>query len=298
MLSICVFAQAARPDNTERAADEQEIQKRINEINQAYVARNYEPFEKLYLDKYVAVRSKPQYNYRTQLIAMMKADARDLSAGKKLDYQTISYDSESPQIRFFGNTAIVNVEKKNKWRYKVDQCLTRYQATEVWLKRDGEWRLAASHTTTFQCETPPFYPPHQAVAAIPTLSAPPANANLSSDVAVRTVIDELTSENGTDTVSDKLVAAHFVSTGVDGRVTSDRSALLAALRGRSTSFSRLLRREEAVQVFDDTALFMFRVKQKGGASEAEVPIQVTVVLVNTGGLWQVVAAHLSNVTAD
>src|SRR3982750_3863347 len=99
-LSLCAFGQAAREDNL-RSADEVEIRQLIKQINQAYVSRNYEPFEHIYLDNFVAVRSKPQYNYRAQLIAMMKYDSRELSLGKPLDFQTITYDNDLPHLNFF-----------------------------------------------------------------------------------------------------------------------------------------------------------------------------------------------------
>jgi hypothetical protein len=296
LLSVVVCAQAAKPDNPNRSADEQEILRKINEINDAYVSRNYGPFESIYLERYIAVRSRPQYNYRNQLIAMMKADARDIAAGKKLNYQTISFESANPQIRFFGDTAIVTAEKKNLWRYKVDKCLTRYQATEVWVKQDNSWRLAASHTSTFQCENPPFYPPHPAVAQIPSQSAPHANKDLQADVTIRTLIDLLGANRSPE--DERIFADNFVFTNTRGETTGGKTDLLSAIQARSNSPLRLSRRDEALQIFDDTAIFMFRIKQKTGTNDAESPIQGSIVLVNLLGKWQIVAAHLSKITTD
>ena len=112
---------------------------------------------------------------------MMKADATMLRVGKKLDYETLSYEGENPQFHFYGQAAIVNITKKNYWQYHGNKCLTRTQGTELWLKRDGAWRAAASHVSTFQCEAMPFYPIHPAVAAIPSLTKAPPSADPESE---------------------------------------------------------------------------------------------------------------------
>ncbi|MEO7672734.1 MAG: hypothetical protein ABIU09_01485, partial [Pyrinomonadaceae bacterium] len=88
--------------------DRNEILRAIAEISTAYVARNPEPFERIYLENYVSIRGKPVYNSREQLIAMMRADSAPLRAGKKLDYQTLSYESENPQFHFYGSSAVIN----------------------------------------------------------------------------------------------------------------------------------------------------------------------------------------------
>ena len=50
----CAFGQTVVP--SERSADEIEILHSINEISDAYVARNPEPFERLFLENYVSIR--------------------------------------------------------------------------------------------------------------------------------------------------------------------------------------------------------------------------------------------------
>lgn len=294
-LAVCLQGQSARPAPADRTADEQEIRKLIAEINAAFVERNYEPLERLYLEKFVSIRGRPQYNYRAQLISMMKADARDLAAGKKLDFQTVSYESENPQIRFFGTTAIVNIEKKNVWRYKSDQCLTRYQTTEVWIKREDAWRVAAAHATTFQCDPAPVYPLHPAVAAIPSQTMPQGNPDLAVDVAVRGTIAQISdSASG----SEKFFADGYISANVGGELSPERSPLITALQARLIGQSRLIRRDEALQIFGDTAVYMFRFKQKGRSGEPEVPIQASMVLVEMDGQWKAVASHFSKVITD
>lgn len=299
LLSMCAYAQAAAPDPS-RAADETELRGLIKEINQAYVARNYEPFERIYLERYVAVRSRPEYNYREQLIAMMKYDARELAAGKTLDFQTLSYESDEPQIRFFGNTAIVNVLKRNSWKYKVDKCVSKYQATEVWVKREGGWRVAATQTTTFPCETAFFYPPHPAVAAIPPDNSPPPNSDPLAERAIREILDKLSSKVVAPVAGgyDEIFSDRFVSTNIEGEVNSDRAPLLAAMQMRTLGIPRLSRRDEALVIFGDAAVFMFRIKPRAKGDEAEIPVQVSAVLVNTGGRWQIAAAHLAKVTGS
>jgi hypothetical protein len=97
----------------DRLNDRNEILRSIAALSSAYVARSPDPFEKIYLDNYVSIRGKPVFNSKEQLVAMMNADQALLKARRKLEYDTISYEAENPQFHFYGQTAVLNVSKKN-----------------------------------------------------------------------------------------------------------------------------------------------------------------------------------------
>ncbi len=302
-LSSYAFTQLSLlPD---RSADENEILLSIAEISKAYVARASEPFERIYLENYVSIRGNPIYNTREQLIAMMKADSGPVRAGKKLDYETLSYESENPQFHFYGQTAIVNISKKNFWRYRESKCLTRTQATELWLKREGAWHIAASHVTTFQCDPKPFYPIHKAVAAIPSITKAPPNTGIEAESKVRAVVNEFANARafGPGAVSevlDKYLVKDFFVTNLKGEVVRDRSVLASLPPSQPSRVPGLRNQDDAILIYDDTAIYTFRIRPAAVPAGAapEAPQQCTIVLVELQGKWLMAAAHISKIGAD
>ena len=49
------------------------------------------------------------------------------------------------QIRVFGDTAIVDVDQTEKSRHGAEDFSGTYMFTNVWAKRNGEWKAVASH---------------------------------------------------------------------------------------------------------------------------------------------------------
>lgn len=274
LISLTGYAlpQPARTDPVAAA----EITRSIEEINHAFVARDYHPFERFYTDNYVSIRSQPIFNSKQQLMAMMKADAAFLEAGGRLDFETISYENDRPEIHVFGTTAIVNVAKRNFWSYRDSKCLTRYQATETWVTTEAGWRLLASHATTFQCDRAPWMPLHKAVAAVGTITAPPPTTE--ADAPAKAIFDPANT-------SRRVFAPGFASTNVEGVVETGTSASLAV----TEAINAPDRENEALVASGDTAVFMFRVNRK--RADLRVPVQYSVVAARQDGKWRIVAAH-------
>ena len=302
-LSAHAFSQLSRPPD--RTDDRTEIMQSIAEISSAYVGRNPEPFERIYLENFVSIRGKPVYNTREQLIAMMKADSGPVRVGKKLDYETLSYESENPQFHFYGQAAIVSIFKKNFWQYRGIKCLTRTQATELWLKRDGRWKLAAGHVTTFQCEAKPFHPIHPAVAAIPSLTKAPPNSDSDAESQIRAVVGEIANArvSGPDSLAaavEKNSVKDFVATNINGDVLRDRSLLASLPQPTPGRIPGLRNQDDAIQIFGDAAIFTFRIKAAAAkpGTTPESPQQCTIMLVNLQGKWLIAATHISKIAID
>lgn len=293
-LSQFAYLQRLAADDADRTADEREIRESMFEITRAFVARDPKPFERIYNKQYISIRNKPIYNAREHLLAMVKSDAALIKAGKSLEFETISYEHEGTKLRFFGRTAIVNVGKKNLWRYRESKCLTRYQATEVWLKRAERWQLFAGAVTTFQCDAMPWHPPHPAVAAIASQTAP-SDGEPTTENEIRDLLEEVSLAKGGRTGSDaaaKLFAENFVSTNVKGEVGTDRTQLVNAFRSAT---SEQWKEDEQFQVFDDTVIYTFRIrlpaKTAGGT-------HYTVVFVKPNDRWIIAASHAAKATGD
>lgn len=300
LVSGCFHAVGQPLRALDRSNDRDQILRSIAAVSSAYVARTPDPFEKIYLDNYVSIRGKPVYNSKEQLIAMMNADLLQIKARRKLEYDTISYEAENPQFHFYGQTAVLNVSKKNFWQYRGQKCMTRSQGTELWIRRDGEWKIAAAHVTSFHCDPKPYYPIHAAVAAVGSATKAPPNTDAASEHQVRELINSLVKarisrqESFASTI-DRHVSKDFVFTGLNGEVSSDRS-LLESLPAASAARSAGLRnQDDAIIVYDGAAIFTYKIKPQAAS---ESPQQCSVFFVKVDEGWMVVAAHVSRYVTD
>lgn len=300
LVSGCFYAIGQPLRAHDRSNDRDEILRSIAALSAAYVARTPDPFEKIYLDNYVSIRGKPVFNSKEQLIAMMNADQVLLKARRKLEYDTISYEAENPQFHFYGQTAVLNVSKKNYWQYRGQKCMTRSQGTELWIKRDGEWKIAAAQVTSFHCDPKPYYPMHAAVAAVGNDTKAPPNTDIASEQQVRELINSLVkartaSQEPLEAVLDRSVSKDFVFTNLKGEVSSDRS-LLEALPATSGARSAGLRNpDDAIIVYDGAAAFTYKLKPQ---TPDESPRQCTIFFVKMDEGWVVAAAHASRYVTD
>ncbi|MEO5860341.1 MAG: nuclear transport factor 2 family protein [Pyrinomonadaceae bacterium] len=297
-LSLSVYAQFTQTAYSQSNPDSQEISRAIAEVGKAFVSRDPAPFDRLYLDGYVNIREKPVYNYRDQLTGMVKWDAAAMRSGKKLDFETLSYDSELPSIQIFGDAAIVNVLKKNLWRYREDRCLTQYQTTELWIKTEGSWKIAAGHMSTIQCEQMPWQPPHPAVAEIRSVSKPVKFISVTTETELRELITKL-NDSGlrNDTNADAFVP-EYSYTATNASVSSDRSGLLSALKIPTMRNRDRYRDDEVFLNFGPAAMYLFRIRSfpKAGETAPAPPIVFSVMFVRAGATWRIAASHASELT--
>lgn len=303
LASACHYALARTPPPDDRAADRTEILASISEISRAYVARDPRPFERLFLDSFVSIRGKPVFNMREQLIAMMQADSIYLRAGKRLDYETLSYEAENPQIRFYGDTAVVTVAKRNLWAYRGQRCLSRIQATELWAKIGGEWKIAASHTNTFHCDSKPYYPIHSAVSAVPQRTRPPANQDFQSEQEVREVIRTIAAaqsslEEEPSTIVGRFTSDDFVSTGLNGEINNRRDILATIPAAVPARAFGIRNQDDALLIYGNAAVYTYKVRRPDLTVSDGSPQQTSIIFAKAQNQWLIVAAHTSKYSAD
>lgn len=303
---VLVFAPIAATGQVATAGaksgtDVQTLVSLIEQINKAFVSRDPGPFERLYLDSYISVRGKPIYNARDHIVAMVRSDAAAKRAKKPLDFETVSFTSEEPSIRVYGNIAIATSLKHNEWRYRGSKCLTRYQSTDVWVRLQGEWKLAAGAANSRQCDPVPWHPPHPAVAAIGDITSPPENTNEEAEKEIQSILDELVrkAEPGDKTEGpERSFVSGFISTSSEGEISSNPSELIEILRAGNHPSQRTTIENEGFVIFEDSALYIFgaRTRPRLGTTERPKTVYFLTVLVRTDGTWKFAASHAVNAT--
>ena len=301
LFAILFITVPAHPQSTYQPAststdDQSEIKNLLTEIEQAFVSRDPAPFERIYLEGYAGIRGRPVYNALDQMIAMVRWDAAAIKSGKKLDFETLSFDNENPTVRIFGDAAIVTAVKKNSWRYKESRCINRYQSTDVFAKINGQWRLVLGQMSLIPCEPMPWQPPHPAVADIRNKTKPTLHLAPSTETEIRELIGKLTDAGMSGTNGVDAFAADYVSTSITNEVSGDRSRLLAAFRIPTSRSGERYRDDEAFLNFGgNVAAYVFRVRSfaKGSDSKPEPPVTFSVIFSKLDGFWKIVASHES-----
>lgn len=262
-------------------ADEKEIRTIISLLGKAFVSRESAPFEKYYRDDYVNIRTRPVFNAKAQLLALVKADSVALKAGKSLDFQTISYTSDKIKVHLFGQAAIVTSYRTNNWKYRQSKCLTRYQMTELWLKDERTWRLASGHSTQYQCDPMPWMPLHPSVAAIPSQEEPAKSVRTDVESAIRSLIAAARNSDAVGAFTE-----NYVSTDIDGKVSTERQTLVNAI-------ATVGRHDETLYDFGEAVLYTFRIRPRTPSGESAGVVQCSAILVSSGGQWRFAAFHMS-----
>lgn len=295
LFSATAYSQFTKT-STDRADDIAAIRQAISEVERSFVSRETSAIEKTYIDGYVGIKGKIVYNARDQLLAMIRWDAAAIKAGKKLDFETLSYESDIPLVTVYDDAAIVTSLKKNLWRYKDDKCLSKYQSTELWIKVGLEWKVAVGHMSAIPCDPLPWLPPHPAVVEARTVTRPSKYLSPSAETELRELISKL-NEGGTlrDSGSD-MFTADFTSTGTNNDLNSDRTSLLAALRTPTGRGSERYKDDEAFLSYGNSAAYFFRVRSiaRAGESKPEPPVTFSVYFVKQLGSWKIAASHASS----
>ena len=290
-LFLTCLARAAHPqghnESPPTGPDIDQITARIREINRAYESRDHRPFEKYYLDGYVNIRNKVVFNIKEQLIAMMRSDSHILRSGRKPDHLTKSFKSEHPYIRIYGEIAVVYSAKLHEWEYRGSACVTRFVATDVWIRDAGEWKLAAGAANTFHCDPLPWSRPHPAVAALGDRTTPPRGSDeLASKVS--SFIETIVNEGPGGRIADE---ARFI--GIDGTVLKDAGEMIALLKTAGDPAQRLSIDEEAYIPLQGGAIYTFRSKRRGdrGFIDRGSITQHFILFVEIAGQLKIAAAH-------
>lgn len=102
-------------------------------------------------DWVTAILTKDEATIDTLLADDFKGTTNDQTYSKEeaiADVKTGAHealDIDNIDVRVFGDTAVVTLGQDEKSKHDNEDFSGRYLFTNVWVKRDGQWRAVASH---------------------------------------------------------------------------------------------------------------------------------------------------------
>ena len=139
-LGVAWGCNAQKPDDSVGApvatTGSSDVENTITKLEEQWVtailAKDTGTIERLLSDDFVGTTNDRRYA-KQQAVDDVKEGTHDML---RLD---------DVQVRVFGDTAIVDVDQTEKSRHGADDFSGTYMFTNVWVKRNGEWKAVASH---------------------------------------------------------------------------------------------------------------------------------------------------------
>ena len=138
LLITLVAASAVAQSNKSTQKVERELIELERQLSEALARQDALVLDRLWSETLVFTFPNGQMSNKAQRLAAQKPSA---------DPNQLTNRNEEVKVRLYGNCAVVTV--RSRW---VDKAGTKqygdpYQATHVWVKRDGRWQLVAAHVS-------------------------------------------------------------------------------------------------------------------------------------------------------
>jgi ketosteroid isomerase-like protein len=140
LLTGFIASSIARGAGTDATITQEELVRRTQELFDAVVPGNQEPWKKYYADDCVFADEKGRQMDKEKLIA-------DISPMPKGYSGTIKV--VKPVSRIIGDTAILSYDCDETETVFGQHLTARYHATDTWLRRSGAWQIVASQTMRY-----------------------------------------------------------------------------------------------------------------------------------------------------
>jgi len=139
LLSVVLLASFAigGPMKARNSSDEEFVGFLENAWVNAIVQKDFNVLERVIADDFTGVSPNGQRYTKKEAIA-------DLKGGF---YKVESMTVDNLDVRIYGDMALVTFYQNEKSAFADEDSSGRYAFTDVWLRRDGEWRAVASQGT-------------------------------------------------------------------------------------------------------------------------------------------------------
>ena len=140
LLAGFIASSIALGAGTDATITQEELVRRTQELFDAVVPGNQEPWKKYYADDCLFADEKGRQMDKTKLIA-------DISPMPKGYSGTIKV--VNPVSRIIGDTAILSYDCDETETVFGQHLTARYHGTDTWLRRNGTWQIVASQTMRY-----------------------------------------------------------------------------------------------------------------------------------------------------
>jgi ketosteroid isomerase-like protein len=140
-LAVSTFAHSESPAAS-RAEAEHVLQLQEERLTDALASRDIKQLERLWADDFVSTMTDGRATTRDQRFVALRAE-------KPGGTPAMTAKNERIEVRAYGEWAVVLVT--SVWQIGGKTVGNPYQATHVWARQKGEWRLVAAHISQLQC---------------------------------------------------------------------------------------------------------------------------------------------------
>jgi ketosteroid isomerase-like protein len=126
-------------ERDQRMTAEAELLKLEKEFAEAIVSNDLKGIGRLVSDDWIIIDPKGEIVDRTRFFEVIKSGA--------LTHDMM--ESEDFRVRVYGDSAVVTAVTRTKGKFMGQDFSTQERATDVFVKRDGQWHCVLSHLTRF-----------------------------------------------------------------------------------------------------------------------------------------------------
>jgi len=116
---------------------EKELLKIEEEFAEAIVKNDVEGIGRLVADDWIIIDPNGEIVDRTRFFEVIKSGA--------LIHEMM--ESDDFRVRIYGDTAVVTAVTRTKGKFMGQEFSTQERATDVFMKRDGQWQCVLTHLT-------------------------------------------------------------------------------------------------------------------------------------------------------
>jgi hypothetical protein len=140
LLSGFIASSLALGAGTDATTTQEELVRRTQELFDAVVPGNQEPWKKYYADDCLFADEKGRQMDKTKLLADISPMPKGYSGAIKV---------VNPASRIIGDTAILSYDCDETETVFGQHLTARYHGTDTWLRRNGTWQIVASQTMRY-----------------------------------------------------------------------------------------------------------------------------------------------------
>lgn len=134
--TLCAVSASADATATPASLAEQELRAVEAQLAQALSSVDVDQLARLWADDFVSTMVDGRVTTREKRLASLRAQKPDSAT-------SLTGTNEQVDVRVYGDWAVVLVT--SSWLSNGKRVGDPYQATHVWAKRGGRWRLVAAH---------------------------------------------------------------------------------------------------------------------------------------------------------